>query len=84
MAKKKKKVAKKRKLTKLTPSRKAMLIVFKILQYAELGGMEPTDCGIALEAISNCLTSTGDDPEVVLSGLIDEIQSIISAKEWKM
>lgn len=83
MAKKKKKAAKKRKPLKLTPSRKAMLIVMKILEYAELGGMEPHDCGIAFEAISNCLTSAGDDPEIVLSGLIDQIQTIITSTEWK-
>lgn len=83
MAKKKKKAKKKRTPVKLTPSRRARLILMTILQYAETGGMEPQDCGAVYEAVDNCLTSA-DDPEVFLSGLIDEIQAIIIAKEWKM
>jgi hypothetical protein len=83
MAKKKKKAAKKRTPMKLTPSRKARLIVMKILEYAETGGMEPEDCGVAFEAISACLISVADDPEEALSGLIDQIRTIIDAKVWK-
>lgn len=83
MAKKKKNAKKKRIPVKLTPSRRARLILMAILQYAETGGMEPQDCGAVYEAVDNCLTSA-DDPEVFLSGLIDEIQAIIIAKEWKM
>lgn len=83
MAKKKKKAAKKRTPMKLTPSRKARLILAKILEYAEAGGMEPEDCGIAFDALSTCLTSVADDPEEVLAGLIDQIRTILDAKEWK-
>lgn len=83
MAKKKKKAVKKRKPMKLTPSRKTRLIVAKILEYAEAGGMEADDCGVAYEAIDTCLMAVGDDPEVALSGLIEQIQKIINAKEWK-
>ena len=68
----------------LTPSRKAKLILINVLEYAEAGGMRPEDCGIALEAISNCLTSVGDDPELVLSGLIDQIDMIVNAEEVRM
>lgn len=77
----KKKRIKKRTSFVLTPSRKAKLIMMAILQYAESGGMQPEHCGLVLEAVGNCLTSV-DDPEAVLSGLIDEIQSIINANEW--
>jgi len=83
MAKKKKKTAKKQKPLKLTPSRKARLIVGKILEYAEAGGMEAEDCGVAYEAIDNCLMAVGDDPDVALSGLVEQIQTILNAKEWK-
>jgi len=68
----------------LTPSRKAKLIVMKILEYAEVGGMEPEDCGTAMEAINNCLLSAGNDPEIVLSGMIDQIRTIIDAKQWNV
>jgi hypothetical protein len=67
----------------LTPSRKARLIVAKVLEYAELGGMEPEDCGIAYQAIDNCLIAVGRDPEIALSGLIDQIRAIINAEEWR-
>jgi hypothetical protein len=67
----------------LTPSRKARLIVAKVLEYAELGGMEPEDCGIAYEAIDNCFMAVGHDPEVALSGLIDQIRAIINAEEYR-
>ena len=83
MARKKKKAAKKRTPIKLTPSRKARLIVMKILEYAETGGMEPKDCGIALDVISDGLLSVADNPEEILAGLIDQIRTIIDAKEWK-
>lgn len=69
---------------RLTPSRKAGLIVMKILEYAEAGGMEPNDCGVAWEAINNCLTAVGDDPEATLGGLIDQIQTIVTAEEWNL
>lgn len=68
--------------SQLTPSRKARLITWKLLEYAEAGGMRPDHCGIAFEAISNYLTSVGDDPEPILSGLIDQVQAIINAEEW--
>ena len=66
---------------KLTPSRKARLIVMKVLEYAETGGMEAEDCGIAFEAIDNCLMAIGDDPEVAMSGLIEQIRTIANAEE---
>lgn len=66
----------------LTPSRKAKLVVMKVLEYAEAGGMHPEDCGITWKAISNCLTANGSDPEVALGGLIDQIQTIVTATEW--
>ena len=69
---------------KLTPSRKARLIVMKVLEYAETGGMEAEDCGIAFEAIDNCLMAVGDDPEVAMSGLIEQIQTIINAEEVRL
>jgi hypothetical protein len=67
----------------LTPSRKARLIVAKVLEYAELGGMEPEDCGIAYQAIDNCLMAVGHDPEIALSGLIDQIRTIISVENLR-
>jgi hypothetical protein len=66
---------------KLTPSRKSRLIVMKVLEYAETGGMEAEDCGIAFEAIDNCLMAIGDDPEVAMSGLIEQIRTIANAEE---
>lgn len=81
---KKKKASKRRKPTPLTPSRKANLIVFKILEYAVIGGMDPEDSGIAYEAINNCLTNVGDDPEVALGGLIDQIRTIVNADECNL
>lgn len=66
----------------LTPSRKAQLIVMKLLEYAEAGGMKPEDCGTVFEALSNCLGGVGSDPDLALEGLIDQIRSIIDAKEW--
>ncbi len=71
-------------MLELTPSRKAKLILMKLLEYAEAGGMRPEDCGIALEAIGNCLTSVGDDPELVLSELIDQIDTIVNAEAWRL
>lgn len=61
----------------LTNSRKAKLIVFKILEYAETGGMLPDDCGVAFEAISCCLDNCDDS-----SGLIEQIQQILNSKQW--
>ena len=68
----------------LTPSRKARLIVAKVLEYAELGGMKPEDCGVAYEAIDNCLMAVGHDPEEALSGLIDQIRTITNAEECRV
>lgn len=81
---KKKKLVKKRKAMQLTASRKAKLIVKKILEYAELGGMEPEDCGVAYEAINSCLMAVGDDPEVALSGLIDQVRTITNVAEGRL
>jgi hypothetical protein len=81
MAKKKKKAVKKRKSIPLTPSRKARLIVRKILEYAEVGGMPPKECGVIYDAIDNCLIAVGDDPEVALSGLVDQIRTIASVPD---
>ena len=67
----------------LTPSRKARLIVKKVLEYAGLGGMAPEDSGIAFEAIDNCLMEVGHDPEDALSGLIDQIRTIVNAKDCR-
>jgi len=83
MARKKKKSVGKRQPLQLTPSRKARLIVAKILEYAEAGGMEAEDCGVAFEAIDSCLMAVGNEPEVALGGLIDQMRTIINAEEWK-
>ena len=71
------------KAIELTPSYKARLIVFKILEYAETGGMAPEDCGITYEALSNCLDAVGKHPDEAMSGLIDQISTIIESKVWK-
>ncbi len=66
----------------LKPSNKASLIVVKVLEYAEIGGMAPEDCGIAYEALTKCLRAVGDDPDEALAGLIDNITTIINTNEW--
>ena len=70
----------------LTPSRRAKLVLFEILEYAEIGGMAPADCGLVYEAVSNCLDTIcveqGD--ESTLSGLIDQMDLILAAKHWKL
>ncbi len=71
----------------MTPSssRRAKLVLFKILEYAEIGGMATDDCGLVYEAVSNCLdricAEEGD--ESTLSGLIDQMQQILAAENWK-
>jgi hypothetical protein len=67
---------------RLTPSRKAKLIVFKVLEYAEAGGMAAEDCGITYEALSNCLDCVGKKPDEALVGLIDQIDTIIDSDVW--
>ena len=70
---------------KLTSNRRAKLALFKILEYAEIGGLTPGDCGAIYEAVSNCLDAIGKDEgdETTISGLIDQIQQILTAEEWK-
>lgn len=69
----------------LTASRRAKLVLFKILEYAEIGGMATDDCGLVYEAVSNCLdricAEEGD--ESTLSGLIDQMRQILAAENWK-
>jgi hypothetical protein len=71
------------KTIELTPSYKVRLIVVKILEYAETGGMAPEDCGIAYEALSNCLDAASKHPDETMAGLIDQISTIIESKVWK-
>ena len=68
---------------KLTSNRRAKLALFKILEYAEIGGLTPGDCGAIYEAVSSCLDAIDEGDETTLSGLIDEIQQILTAEEWK-
>jgi hypothetical protein len=72
-------------VVKLTPSRKAKLILFKILEFAEIGGMAPEDCGVAYEAVSQCLDEVcvKSHDEIVMEGLVDQIQQILRAEEWE-
>jgi len=69
----------------LTPSRKAKLILFKILEFAEVGGMAPEDCGVAYEAISRCLDEVciKENNETTMEGLVDQISQIITAQVWE-
>lgn len=69
----------------LTPSRQVKLILFKILEYAEVGGMAPKDCGTAHEAISNCLdnASSPEQLETTMEGLKDQIQQILDSETWE-
>ncbi len=69
----------------LTPSRRVKLILFKILEYAEVGGMAPEDCGVAFEAISQCLDEvcTEEHNDATMEGLKDQIQQILEADTWE-
>lgn len=69
----------------LSASRRAKLVLFKILEYAEIGGMATDDCGLVYEAVSNCLDSICVDErdESSVSGLIDKMQQILAAENWK-
>lgn len=68
----------------LSASRRAKLVLFKILEYAEIGGMRADDCGLVYEAVSNCLdricSEEGD--ESTMSSLIDQMQQILLAANW--
>lgn len=70
---------------KLNSSRRAKLTLFKSLEYAEIGGLAPGDCGAIYEAVSSCLDAICKDEgdETTISGLIDQIQQILTAEEWK-
>ncbi|MEQ8853628.1 hypothetical protein [Gimesia sp.] len=70
---------------KLTDSRKAKLITHKILEFAEIGGMDAEHCGMAFEAVENCLDQIciEEGNEDTMSNLIEQIQQILSAEEWK-
>ena len=61
---------------KLTEIRKSKLILAKILEYAEIGGMEKEHCGIALEAVSNCLHESKAD----MAELNQQIQQILKSE----
>ncbi|MFI4848405.1 MAG: hypothetical protein ACIAZJ_04870 [Gimesia chilikensis] len=63
----------------LNDGRKAKLILFKIMEFAEIGGMENTDCAIAYEAISNCLDETPES----YTNLTDQIRQILDSDEWQ-
>lgn len=69
----------------LSASRKAKLVLFKILEYAEIGGMRADDCGLVYEAVSNCLDRicAEEGNESTLSGLIEQMQQILVAENWK-
>lgn len=69
----------------LSASRKAKLVLFKILEYAEIGGMATDDCGLVYEAVSNCFDSicVEEDDESTMSSLIVQMQQILAAKNWK-
>lgn len=59
---------------KLNDRRRARLIVCKVLEYAEAGGMEAQDCGATYNALDACLV----DEE----GLLDQVRKILDAQEW--
>jgi hypothetical protein len=63
---------------KLNASRRVKLIVFTILEYAEIGGMEPEDCGMVFEAVGNCLDETAN----TMSDLESQIHQILASDEW--
>jgi hypothetical protein len=63
---------------KLNASRRVKLIVFKILEYAEIGGMEPEDCGTVFEAVGNCLDETAN----TMPDLESQIHQILASDEW--
>jgi len=69
----------------LTPSRRVKLILIKILEYAEVGGMTPEDCGVVFEAISQCLDEVcnEDHNEITMEGLKDQMQQILEAETWE-
>ncbi|QDV37522.1 hypothetical protein [Tautonia plasticadhaerens] len=62
----------------LNDYRRVRLIISKILEYAEAGGMAPRDCGLIYESLDATLGQPGD-PE----GLIAQIRQIIDAREWQ-
>ncbi len=65
----------------LTPYRKAMLILVRVLDLAEKGGMEPQDCGAIFEAMETCLVASASDGDVedTMQSLLDEIVEIIES-----
>ena len=69
---------------KLTPYRKSMLIVAKLLEFAEIGGMEPTDCGAVYEAFAELFgrLCTDEGDESVMENLIGQVSQIIHAEKW--
>lgn len=69
---------------KLTSSRKVKLVLFKILEFAEIGGMAPEDCGLLWESVSNCLDEVGvcEDDQSSMENLVKQLQQIIEADEW--
>ena len=68
----------------LNASRKAKLVTMKILEYAEVGGMAPEDCGVALEVISNCLDNVGsrENVEEIMGELTQQIAMILKGETW--
>lgn len=73
-----------RKPLELTPYRKVNLILFSILEHAEIGGMEPDDCGAVYESVAACLGSVCKDEgnEDSLAALLQKIQAICNATTW--
>ena len=70
---------------KLTPYKRAVLVVAKILEYAEIGGMEPEDCGIVLEALLNLLGAICEEEgdENTVAAMLDKVQEILDADHWE-
>tara|TARA_R110002126_G_scaffold291075_1_gene450308 strand:+ start:379 stop:927 length:549 start_codon:yes stop_codon:yes gene_type:complete len=69
---------------KLTDSRKAKLVLNKMLEYAEIGGMEEEHCGMVLEAVVDCFDTIcmEEGDELTMGGLVQQIRQILDADEW--
>ncbi|MAX37944.1 MAG: hypothetical protein CME33_15420 [Gimesia sp.] len=69
---------------KLTDSRKAKLVLNKMLEYAEIGGMEEEHCGMVLEAVVDCFDTIcmEEGDELTMEGLVQQIRQILDADEW--
>lgn len=69
----------------LTPARRAKLIVFKILEYAEVGGVAPEDCGAVFDTISNSFDAlcTAEGGETILDDMNHQVAEILRADDWE-